>query len=92
MRVGRAHVHEHRVQRQRAGGEQRGDVRQEDRHEVGATLVDGLARVGADEQGAVVEVPGHLRRQVRAGAFTVEVRDLDVVQLGRARDKRIEQH
>ena len=66
--VGRAStLIEDRVERQDARVEEGRDVREEDRDEVGAALVDRLAGVRADEQGPVAEVAGHLGRQVRAG-------------------------
>ena len=71
--------------------EQLGDVRQEDRHVVGPALVDGLARVGADEERAVAEAAGHLRRQVRRRALGVDVDDADVAQLAGAARQRLEQ-
>ena len=49
------------------------------------------AGVGADEQGAVAEVAGHLGGQVRAGPLGVHVDDLHVLELGRPRDQGVEQ-
>ena len=81
----------HRVERQRAGPEQRRHVRQEHRHEVRATLVDGPARVRPDEQRPVAEVRRHLGREVRPGALRVEVDHRDVLELRRPGDERVEQ-
>ena len=82
--VGRRRVDEHDVERQRAALEQARDVGQEDRHVVGASLVDRGAGIRPDEQRAVPEVAGHLGRQVRPRSLGVQVDDADVVQLGRA--------
>ena len=91
VRVGRRGVHEDVVERQHPGLEQPRHVGQEDRHVVGAALLDGRSGVRADEQRPMPEVPRHLRREVRPGPLAVEVDDADVAQLGRARDERVEQ-
>ena len=80
--VGRRGVDEHGVERQRARLEQPRHVRQEDRDVVGPALVDRGASVGADEQGPVAEVAGHLGAQVRPRALGVEVDDRDVPSSG----------
>ena len=92
VRVRRRDVDEHRVERQDAAPEEVRHVREEDRDVLGAALVDRRARVGADEQGAVPEVPRHLGREVRPRPLDVEVDDAHVVQLGRAGHERVEQH
>ena len=92
VRVGRGGVDEDDVERDRAGVEQVRDVGQEDRHVVGPALVDGRAGVRPDEQGAMAEVAGHLRGQVRAGPLDVQMDHPHVVQLGSPRDERVEQH
>ena len=53
-------------------------------------LVHRLARVRTHEERAVPEVAGHLRAQVRPGAFRVQVDDSNVLQLGRAGDEGVE--
>ena len=73
VRVRRRDVDEHRVERKDPGAEQLGHVRQEDRDVVGSPVVDRRARVGTDEERAVAEARGHLRRQVRRGTLGVEV-------------------
>ena len=78
--VGRGRVDEHDVERQGAALEQPRHVGQEDRHVVGPALVDRGARVRPDEQRAMPEVPGHLRREVRPGTLGMEVDDADVVE------------
>ena len=92
MAVGRRNVDQHGVQGQDAAPEERRRVGQESGYVFGPALVDRPPRVGADEQGAVEEVAGHLGREVRSGALDVEVDDLDVLELGRARDECLEQH
>ena len=91
MGVGRRGVDEHDIERQGAALEQPRDVRQEDRDVVGASLVDGGTGIRPDEQRAMPEVAGHLRRQVRPRSLGVEVDDADVAQLRGAIDQRLEQ-
>ena len=62
-------VHEDLIERKHPRLEQPGHVGQEDRHVVRAALLDRHARVRADEQRPVPEVPGHLRREMRPGAL-----------------------
>ncbi len=50
------------------------------------------AYVAANEQRAVAQVPGHARVDVRRRPIGVQVDELHVLQFGRARDQRIEQH
>ena len=66
------------------------DVGQEDRHVVGAALVDRRAGIRPDEQRAMPEVAGHLGRQVWPRPLRVEVDDADVAQLLGAIDERLE--
>jgi len=84
MVIRRTHMHKRHVERQLATGEQAGYVRQKDRHEVRAPVVDGFARIAAYEQRSVAEVALHRRRDVRRWAVRVHMHDLDVCQLGRA--------
>ena len=90
--VGRRNVDQHGVQGQDPAPEERRRVGQEGRYVFGPALVDRPPGVGADEQGAVEEVAGHLGREVRSGPLDVEVDDLDVLELGCARDECLEQH
>ena len=53
--VGGRDVDERHVDRDRPRGDEPRDLGEEDRHEVGAPLVDRLAHVGAGEQRAVAE-------------------------------------
>ena len=89
--VGRGRVDEDDVERQRAALEEPRDVRQEDRHVVGAALVDRRPRVRADEQRPVPEVAVHLGREVRPGTLGVEVGHGDVAELGGSRDEAVEE-
>ena len=92
MLVGRRDVAEDGIQGEQVRIEQVGHVGQEDRHVLGPALVDGAPGIGADEQGEVPEVAGHLRGQVRAGPFDVQVDDPDVLELGRPGHEGVEQH
>ena len=67
------------------------DVRQERGNVLGPPLVDRGAGVGPDEQREVAEVRGHLGREMRAGAFAMEMDDADVPELRGAGDQRVEQ-
>ncbi len=89
--VGRGGVDEGHVEGQDARAEQARDVGQEDGHVVGAAGVDRGPGVGPDEQGAVAEGGGHLRRQVRARPLGVEMDDAHVAQLRRAGHQGVEQ-
>ena len=73
--VGRRRVDEHDVERQRAALEEARHVGQEDRHVVGAALVDRGAGVRTDEQGAMPEVARPSRARGAARALGVEVDD-----------------
>jgi hypothetical protein len=91
VRVGWRHVDEHRVERKQATVEQDRHVTQEDRDELGAPFVDRSSSVRADEQSAVPEVRSHLGREMRPGAFRVQMDHRHVAQLRRPRDERVEQ-
>jgi hypothetical protein len=71
-------VDEDDVEWERARLEEPWDVRQEDRHIVSPTLVDGRSRIWTDEQRPVPEVAGHLRGEVQSRALDVEVDNGDV--------------
>ena len=90
--VGRRGVDQHDIERECPALEQPRDVREEDRHVVGPTLVDRLPRVRADEQRPVPEVALHLRREVRTGTLGVEVDHGHVVEVGGAGNQRVEEH
>ena len=61
-----------------ARADERRDLGEEDRHEVGAALGDGLAHVGADEEGRVAEAGLHSLLDVRGFSEREEVDDLVV--------------
>ena len=86
MAIGRRGVDEDRIQRQRAGLEEKRDVGQEHRDVVRPPVVHGGPGVGADEQGAVTKVRRHIRGKVWARPFDVQVDDADSVQVRRPRD------
>jgi len=81
------------VERQGAAGlEERGDLGQEHRRVVRASLLHRIANVGAYEQRVVPEMAFHARRDVRSRAFGVEVDDLDASESWRPIDERVDQH
>lgn len=85
-------VDQDRIKRQRPRVEQPRHIRQEDRHVIRGTLVHNGPGVGPDEQGAVLEVAGHLGRQVWTRPFAMEVDDADITELRRPSDDRVQQH
>ena len=87
VRVGRRDVEQHGIERHGAAAEQPRHVGQEGRDVVGATLGHGGPGVRPDEQGAMPEVAGHLRREVGTRPFRVEVDHPDVAQR-RLRERR----
>ena len=66
VRVGRRDLDQRDVEREHAGAEQPRDLAQEDRHVVGAPLLDRLADVRADEERVDPEAPAYSRRGVGA--------------------------
>jgi hypothetical protein len=88
--IGRRQLHQRDVERDRAAGEQRRDVGQEHRHEVGAALGDRDPGVGADEERHRAQPRRHRGREQRGGADRVQVVDAHAGQIG-ARDQRVDQ-
>ena len=70
----------------------RGTSERKTGHVVRPPLVHGGPGVRPDEQGAVAKVRRHIRGQVRARPFDVQVDDADIVQVRRPRDECVEQH
>ena len=89
--VGRRDVDERHVRREVALAEQLGDLVEEHRDVVAATILDGLARRGADEERLVVEGTRVLGAAVLALAHGDHVVDLDVLELAGPGDKRVDQ-
>ena len=79
--VGRGQLHERDVERHASRREQRRNVREEDRHEIGAPLLDGRAHAGAGEQGDGVEALGLAGRRPRGVTREVQVVETDVLEV-----------
>ncbi len=79
--VGRRELHEGGVERHRPVGEQARDVAQEDRHEVRATLVDGVAHARPGEQRHRAEAPLVLLLDEVVGPRRVQVVEPHVLEI-----------
>ena len=79
--VGRGQLQQRDVERDRARHEQARDVRQEDRHEVGAALRDRVAERRPGEQRQRAKPAGVLRRRERRRTARVQVIEADVAQV-----------
>ena len=91
MVVRDGHVDQDGVERHDAALEEERDLREEDRDVLRAAFVDRLAGVLADEQGLVMEVADHLRREVGVRSLGVHMDDLHVLEFGRALHERLEE-
>ncbi len=91
VRVRRRNLKQGDVDGQNAVFEQRWNVREEDRREVGAAGLHGLAHIGTDEERIVADVAFQLRRDVWRGAVQMERDGFDVVQLAGAPRQALEQ-
>ena len=85
-------VAQHGVEGEQVGIEEMGHVREEDRHVLGATFVDRLAGVGADEQRRCRKWPAISGARCGPGPFDMQVDDADVRKLRRACHEGVEQN
>jgi hypothetical protein len=90
VRVGRGDLHQRCVERHAPGREQRGDVGQEDRHEVGSTLGDRVAQAGRREQRYRTNALGLLAGRERQRSAEMQVPQFDVLEIAPAH-QRVEQ-
>ena len=78
MRIRRRHLHQHHVQRQRAGFKQPFNLAEEDRRVIGAARCDCLAHIGAEKQSAMAEVALVFRPRVLRLAERHHVHEFNV--------------
>ena len=92
MRVWRGDLQESDIEGQALfGGEERGDIGQEDGRVAGASAIHRISRVRADEERAQAKVTFPARIGIGRRPIGVQVRDLDIMQRLAARDQRLQQ-
>src|SRR4051812_24136087 len=88
VRVRRCHLYHANVDRKISTLDQRLDLRQEDRHVVGATIIHSCANVATNKKRVVAEVTFHLRSDVVGSPERKQVNDFDILHVRSAGDQR----
>src|SRR6266536_926098 len=91
VRVGRRDLDQCDVEWHGAADEEFFNFAQVDRRVVGTAVVDGVAHVGADEDGVVAEMSSHFGGNVRRRPHGHHVDDLDILDVRTALHERFDQ-